>query len=214
MPPLFTSTILDNIVLFGLLILAYVLGALPWGFWLVKWTKGIDLRTMGSGGTGATNVKRNAGWPLALLTLALDALKGAFAVWLTGFVLTTCLSTPHPAAAFWGVVAGIIAIVAHSRSVFIGFKGGKSVATSLGVFLVIEPRVMVPALAVALLTMALTRYVSLGSLMGALSCAILAFVVPDVSVVNQVVFTTVAMLLFWLHRANIQRLRQGCENKL
>lgn len=198
----------DFFKIVGTLGLAYIIGALPFGFWLVKHLKGIDLRTVGSGGTGATNVKRTAGKQLAALTLFLDVVKGALAVYIAQQFAPTSLQTLLPLA------AGSLAILGHSRSIFIQFKGGKSVAVSLGVFLMLEPVIMSLAILAGVLIITLTRFVSLGSMLGAIIAFILSFIFPHVFWMHQVLFGLVAAYIIWLHRENIQRLCKGCENKL
>lgn len=187
---------------------AYVIGSLPFGFCLVKVIKGIDLRTVGSGGTGATNVKRVAGTKLAGLTLFLDVAKGALAVYLAQ------LFSPPELQAILAILAGGVAILGHSRSIFIGFKGGKSVAISLGVFLMLEPLIITQAIVLGVIIIAITRYVSLGSIIGAVLAFLLSLLLPNVSWMHQVLFALAATYIVWLHRGNIQRLRQGSENKL
>lgn len=142
-------------------ILAYLLGSIPFGYLLVKLRSGADIRQTGSGGTGATNVTRKAGKGAGIATLALDALKGVTAVllarWLTGDAGTS-----------W-VVAGaaVLAIIGHCFPVWLGGRGGKGVATGLGVFLAITPMAVLVALVVFVLLVWHTRFVSLGSITAA-----------------------------------------------
>src|SRR5215510_4952502 len=143
------------------IILAYLLGSIPFGFLIVKMSSGADIRETGSGGTGATNVSRKAGKAAGVVTLALDALKGAAAVqvarWLTGYAGTS-----------WVVAAAAtLAVVGHCFPVWLKFKAGKGVATGLGVFLAIVPWSVLAALVVFLLIVWRTRFVSLGSVTAA-----------------------------------------------
>ena len=196
------------LLIVAILGLAYIIGSLPFGFWLVRLIKGIDLRTVGSGGTGATNVKRTAGSKLAGLTLFLDVAKGALAVYLAQ------LLSPPELQAVLAIAAGALAILGHSRSIFIGFKGGKSVAISLGVFLMLEPLIISQAIVLGVIIITSTRFVSLGSIIGAIVAFLLSFLLPNVSWMHQVLFGFAAAYIVWLHRANIQRLRQGSESRL
>src|SRR5262247_1105249 len=143
------------------LIVAYLLGSIPFGYLIVKLTRGADIRETGSGGTGATNVSRRAGKSAGVVTLALDALKGAAAVlvarWLTGETGTS-----------WVVAAAAaLAVVGHCYPVWLKFKAGKGVATGLGVFLAIAPWAVLAAVAVFIVIVWRTRYVSLGSIVAA-----------------------------------------------
>src|SRR5262245_37280951 len=143
------------------LILAYLLGSIPFGYLIVRLTSGADIRKTGSGGTGATNVSRKAGKAAGVVTLALDAMKGAAAVlvarWLTGEAGTS-----------WVVAAAAaLVVVGHCFPVWLKFKGGKGVATGLGVFLAIAPWAALAALAVFIVVVWRTRYISLGSIIAA-----------------------------------------------
>src|SRR5215468_1360642 len=143
------------------LIIAYLLGSIPFGYLIVKLTSGADIREAGSGGTGATNVSRKAGKAAGVVTLALDAMKGAAAVlvarWLTGEAGTS-----------WIVAAAAaLAVVGHCFPVWLKFKAGKGVATGLGVFLAIAPWATLAAVAVFIIVVLWTRYVSLGSIIAA-----------------------------------------------
>src|SRR5215813_7453087 len=145
----------------GSLIIAYLLGSIPFGFLIVKMSSGADIRETGSGGTGATNVSRKSGKAAGVATLALDALKGAGAV-LVARWLTDEAGTPWVVAA-----AAALAVVGHCFPVWLKFKAGKGVATGLGVFLAIVPWAVLMALAVFIVIVWRTRYVSLGSILAA-----------------------------------------------
>lgn len=195
------------------LILAYLLGSIPFGYLLVKWKSGADIRQTGSGGTGATNVSRKAGKAVGILTLVLDALKGVLAVflarWLTGDAGTS-----------W-IVAGaaVLAVVGHCFPVWLNFKAGKGVATGLGVFLAIVPWAVLVALVVFVLIVWRTRYVSLGSICGAavVPVAVMAqqfFISPLADFVPVVAaLCAVSVLVIGKHSENIERLIAGTENK-
>lgn len=190
--------------LLPLLLLAYLLGSLPFSAWIAR-SQGVDLREVGSGNVGATNVLRALGPRWGALALALDAGKGALAIWLGA----------SRGLADWSLLAvGFAAILGHVFSFLLGFRGGKGVATSLGVFLALEPLGGLIALAVFAATVALTRWVSLGSLLGGLTLV-------GVLVVRKgpTAPTTLFALLAWVllavrHRANIQRILAGTESRI
>jgi len=192
------------------LCLAYLLGSIPFGFLLVKFASGADIRAVGSGGTGATNVTRKAGKAAGILTLVLDALKGAAAVW-----LAQALAGDAWIIAF----AGLLAVIGHCFPVWLGFKAGKGVATGLGVFLVLAPFAVLVALGLFIVLVGLTRYISLGSI-----CA--ALCVPIVVVLQHTLQTPLSnfsplivalglasTIIIAKHYENIQRLLAGKENK-
>jgi glycerol-3-phosphate acyltransferase PlsY len=192
------------------LLLAYLLGAIPFGFLLVKLTSGADIRAVGSGGTGATNVTRKAGKGAGVLTLILDALKGAAAVWLAQSLTTNA----------WVIAfAGFLAVIGHCFPVWLRFKAGKGVATGLGVFLVLAPLAVLLAVVLFVLIVWRTRYISLGSI-GAAAFVPLAVVLlhnlraplPDFAPVVAALCASSAVIIA-KHHENIQRLLAGKENK-
>lgn len=192
------------------LILAYLLGSIPFGYLLVRLKSGSDIREVGSGGTGATNVSRKAGKAAGILTLVLDALKGFIAVWLARWLGGDA----------W-VVAGaaVLAVVGHCFPVWLKFKAGKGVATGLGVFLAIVPWAVLASFLVFALIVWLTRYVSLGSICAAASIPLWAWLqhrfwqpLPDFAPVLAAL-CAVALLIIAKHGENIQRLLAGQENK-
>lgn len=143
------------------LILAYLLGSIPFGFLIVKITSGSDIRETGSGGTGATNVTRKAGKGVGVVTLLLDALKGGAAVWVARWLT-------DEAGTSWVVAgAGVLAVVGHCFPVWLKFKAGKGVATGLGVFLAIVPWAVMAAVIVFVVVVWRTRFISLGSILAA-----------------------------------------------
>jgi glycerol-3-phosphate acyltransferase PlsY len=192
--------------------IAYLIGSIPFGYLIVKLTRGADVRQTGSGGTGATNVSRRAGRLAGVATLLLDALKGAVAVfvaakWTDQFQL-------HWTTADWILLgAGVVAIVGHIFPVWLGFRGGKGVATGAGVFLLIAPFAVLGAGVVFLVVVLLTRYVSLGSMVGAATIPLFVWL----SGLRAPEFTGAivgALLIIFAHRANIERLIGGTESKL
>lgn len=187
------------------IILAYLLGALPFGY-IVGKAKGIDIRLLGSGNTGATNVYRALGPAFALLVLVLDLAKGTGAALIGRHFMGSDVA--------WGaVVCGLIAIVGHVYSVFLRFKGGKGVATAAGVLLFLAP----PALALGLCAYALvvlaTRYSSLGTLT-AVAVAVASMFLMEYPLPYRLAVLLAALFVVWRHRENIARLLSGKELRL
>ncbi|MDH3404674.1 MAG: glycerol-3-phosphate 1-O-acyltransferase PlsY [Acidobacteriota bacterium] len=139
---------------------AYLLGGLPFGYWIVRWRRGLDLRRVGSRNPGATNALRAGGVSIGAITLLLDVLKGVAAV-----ALARALGTPH---ALLGAVA-LAAVVGHAFPVWLGFRGGKGVATATGAYLVLAPSALAAAVAVFCLALAASRIVALGSIAAAVT---------------------------------------------
>jgi glycerol-3-phosphate acyltransferase PlsY len=184
---------------------AYVIGSIPVGF-LIARAFGIgDVRRHGSGTIGATNVLRTAGKLPAILTLAGDVVKGALAV-----VAGGAIAAGDPAGA---AIAAVAAVVGNCWSIFLGFRGGKGVATGLGAFLRLVPWAIVPALVVFLAVTLTTRYVSLGSLLSAIGVPLAALAIgyPGVSVIAAAMAVAI---IVWRHRENIDRLRHGTERRV
>jgi acyl phosphate:glycerol-3-phosphate acyltransferase len=183
---------------------AYLLGAVPFGLLVGRTLAGLDVRTVGSGNIGATNVARAAGWRLGALVLALDALKGVAPP-------LAALALPLPP---WApIAAGAAAIAGHVFPVYLRFKGGKGVATALGVFLVLAP---LPTLAGALAfgaVYALSRVVSAGSMAGLLSACATSFALHGATQVSWLLAATAGLVLV-RHRGNIARLLARQERKL
>ncbi len=183
---------------------AYLLGSLPTGYLLFRLKEKQDIRGFGSRNIGATNVLRVTGWRLALPVAVADILKGAVPVYLSLQLF------PEPWVAYG---AGLAAIVGHCYPVYIGFKGGKGVATSIGVYGVLALGPLFIIVAVFLLVIALTRYVSLGSLTAAFSFPFLVLILngdTGTAVLGGVVFALIA----FRHRENIARLVKGTERRL
>lgn len=186
-----------------LLLGAYLIGSIPFGYLYSRFVEGVDVRSQGSGNIGATNVLRNFGWVPGVTVLLLDALKGVLPVYAT----TTLLSGDH----LTGILVGAAAILGHVFSVFLYFGGGKGVATSAGVFAVLAPQALVLSLAVFAPVVGLTRYMSAGSLAGALTLPLAGgyFLGPtDPIVLGAWVLTA---MVYWQHRENIKRLIRGEE---
>lgn len=201
-----------NLSLVAALLLAYLIGSIPTSLIVCRILKGIDIREHGSGNSGATNVYRVMGWKVALFVLVVDALKGAAGTALPG------LFVDYPS--IWPKIGGgLFAILGHAWTLFARFKGGKGVATALGVFLALAPLPTLCALLIWILLVAATRIVSLGSMAagGALFLATLLFhgASPGRYPVPLIVFTgIVAFLIIFTHRKNITRLKNGTENRI
>ena len=196
---------------------SYLIGSFPSAF-LAGRANGIDLRTVGSGNLGATNVMRTLGWKWAAPVYLADMLKGAIPAGLlpwfvdTSYALGPSLLGPHRSDT-WAVVYGAAAIAGHAKPVFLLFRGGgKGVATGGGVFLALAP---LPAIASTALFAIVTRvsgYVSLGSLVAAATIPLFVGLVYGVANVTFVAACAIAAFVFWTHRANIGRLRRGEEH--
>ena len=183
---------------------AYLIGAIPIGFFIARAFGIEDIRRHGSGNIGMTNVLRTAGTAPAVLTLIGDVLKGAVAVAVGGYVAGV---EPTGSA-----VAAVAAVIGNCWSVFLKFRGGKGVATGLGAMLRLVPWAVVPAAAVFIVVVATTRYVSLGSLLGAIGVPVVALVLgyPAVSVAASAIVTVVVVAR---HHQNISRLLSGTEKR-
>ncbi|MFS8924332.1 glycerol-3-phosphate 1-O-acyltransferase PlsY [Synechococcus sp. B60.1] len=181
----------------------YLLGSIPTGYWVGRWWGGIDLRQAGSGSTGATNVLRTLGKGPALLVLLVDAAKGAAAV-----ALGSALGSP-----WWVVVAALGAVVGHSRSCWLGFRGGKSVATSLGILLAMAWPVALATFGVWLLGIALTRIVSFSSLLAAVAAPLLMWALGQ-PLPYELFALVGGVYVIAAHRRNIERLLAGSEPRL
>jgi glycerol-3-phosphate acyltransferase PlsY len=200
-----------------LLVAAYLLGSIPTGYLVARWAKGIDIRQCGSGGTGATNVLRTVGKGAAIAVLLIDLLKGLLAVLLAMATWPQVLALAPELAPDWRpwilMLAGLLAIVGHSKSVWIGFAGGKSAASGLGVLLGLAWPVALGAVAAFGLTLALSRIVSLGSIAAAIATMIL-MVATGQPLPYIVLGGLAALYVILRHRSNIERLRLGTEPRL
>jgi len=228
------------------IIIAYLLGSIPFGYLIVRAREGADIRQTGSGGTGATNVSRRAGKAAGGLTLALDALKGAAAVAVAKlfFGLPLVEAGGHtgpfpptlggnnfgehvligqagsPEDLYWWVAVAAIAVIAgHIFPVWLRFRGGKGVATGVGVFLMLAPITVALAAIVFVMVVAWTRYVSLGSILAAITIPLFvllqnAFIRPVESLapVMSAAIAGAALIVF-AHRENIGRLMDGTESR-
>jgi glycerol-3-phosphate acyltransferase PlsY len=198
----------------GFIVVAYLLGSIPFGFLLVKYifTQGEDIRRMGSGGIGATNVTRRAGRIAGLLTYFLDMGKGALAV-----MLMRVISGDDY---FWVGAAAIAVILGHMFPIFLGFRGGKGVATGAGVFMMLAPYSLLMSLVLWAIVVYLSRYVSLGSIIAAAAIPLWTLIYYGLlrSDPHLKAMITIAIiggaLVVAKHHDNIKRLARGTENKI
>ena len=200
---------------FLLLVAAYLIGSIPFGLLLGRWVHGVDLRELGSGNIGATNAGRVLGKPVGTTVLLLDVLKG-----LAPTLAARLLVEPDwPLALGWPTLCGLAAVLGHIFPVWLGFKGGKGVATGLGVAIVLGPWAIAAGLVMFVLTTAISGYVALGSMLAAVTYAAVQgwllreqWTQPDAWPLAAFTFG-VPLLIVWAHRTNIARLRAGTEGK-
>lgn len=189
-------------------IISYLIGSIPTGYLIVKAKTGQDIRQIGSGSTGATNVKRVLGKDYFFLVMMLDALKGAIPVVLATMFINVGLSI-----GIAPVIAAVAAIIGHSKSIFLNFQGGKSVATGVGTILALNIVVGIIIALVWGVTTYTTKYVSVGSIVAlVLSPFLMFFFYAPVAYVYYCALG--AIYIIYLHRENIKRLMQGNENKV
>lgn len=189
-------------------VVAYLIGSIPTGYLIVKSATGQDIRQVGSGSTGATNVKRVMGKKWFFIVLLLDALKGAIPVMIANFVPYL-----HSNSGLTAVIAAACVLLGHSKSIYLGFTGGKSVASGVGTILALSPTVGLSiALIWAIITYA-SKYVSLGSIIALALSPILMFLFNQP--IAYVIYCAIsAVYVIYLHRENIKRLLAGTENKV
>jgi glycerol-3-phosphate acyltransferase PlsY len=189
---------------FVVLLAAYLIGSLSFGYMAGKLLRGIDIRSYGSGNTGTTNIQRTLGTGPAIIVLLLDVGKGLAAVLLA----QRLVGTPTVE-----ILAGVMAVAGHNWPVFYRFRGGRGIATSIGVLLGLSTTVILIATAIGVILIALTRYVSLGSVVGSILIPVLMIIfdMPTSYILFGIVLATFAV---WRHRQNISRLLTGTENKL
>jgi acyl phosphate:glycerol-3-phosphate acyltransferase len=196
-----------------LILLAYLLGSIPTAVWAGKWFFGIDLRDHGSGNAGATNAFRVLGGKTAIVVLLIDMLKGMAAVSLAAIISGSFVSDEW--FTVYRFVLGLAALAGHVFPVFAGFRGGKGIATLAGIVILLFPLVMAACLAIFLLVFLSTRYVSLGSVMAALSFPVVLFLTNGDALLPEILFAIlVAIFVPLTHIRNIRRLLRGEENKI
>lgn len=194
-----------------MLILSYLIGAFPSGYVIGKLFYKKDIRQFGSGNTGATNSFRVLGKPAGFLVTFLDIFKGFIVVF---FPLWLPVSVEGPISSFFtnGLIVGAFAILGHVYPVYLGFKGGKAVATSAGVILGMNPILLIILAAIFFIILKLTKYVSLSSIIASICCLIGAVLIRDIILV--IVSIGVVVLLIIRHRSNIVRIFKGEEPKI
>jgi acyl phosphate:glycerol-3-phosphate acyltransferase len=193
-------------------IVGYLLGSIPTGFLVAK-ARGIDIRTVGSKNMGATNVFRTLGKGPGIFVLLVDALKGfAASAWVAdGLLHLFNLANPDPQTNH--IVAGIAAVLGHNYTCWLQFKGGKGIATTAGVFLALAPPGVGIAIGVWIIAFAATRYVSIASILAAIVLPAAVWLTqPNMAV--RVLAIILALLAIYKHKANIQRLKSGTENRI
>jgi glycerol-3-phosphate acyltransferase PlsY len=189
---------------------AYLLGSIPFGYLLVRIFRKEDIRTKGSGNIGATNVVRSGAKGLGALTFLLDAVKGYAAVFIVGYLVGSPAGPTYRDAQ---AIAALFAVLGHMYPVWLRFKGGKGVATALGVFLALSPKAALLGLAVFVAVLLVSRYVSLASLAAAVAFPIAALLLPHQpqTPLAVAVILLIPLLVIVKHRQNINRLIRGNE---
>lgn len=185
-----------------IVLLAYLFGSIPAGAWIAR-TYGVDIQKVGSGNTGATNILRTLGWGPALVVAFFDIFKGGIALLIGRLFGLEGLQL--------GLVA-VSAVLGHNYSLFLRFKGGKGVATSMGTTIVLDPLVGLMILPIGVCVIWLTRYVSAGSMVGAMSAVVIALALGR-PLWEIATLALLALLIFWTHRDNYRRLQAGTERR-
>ena len=194
-------------------VVAYLLGSIPTGFLVAK-ARGIDIRTVGSGNIGATNVFRYLGTPAGIFVLLADALKGWVAVFILAKLVSQATGLTSDSQVEWlKICAGLAAILGHNYTCWLHFKGGKGIATSAGVLLALVPGALLIILGVWIGVFALTRYVSLASICASFALPFAAWLTHK-SLTMVIVTAAMAALAIYKHKTNIKRLLEGTENRM
>lgn len=195
-----------------LMALSYILGSVPNALWIGKVFKGIDVREHGSKNTGSTNAARVLGAKLGILTLILDISKGLVPTLIAILLKVDFFENLTKIENFDYVLVGICAILGHVFSIFMNFKGGKAVATTLGVFLVLVPKAILFTAIVFFVVFTIFRYVSLSSIFAAISLPIFTYFLYQ-QIIYVILGILIAILIVAKHKGNIERLRNGTESK-
>ncbi len=186
------------------LAIAYLLGAIPFGYLLVKWKTGADIRASGSGNIGATNVLRTTGRAAGVATLLLDIAKGYAAVWVAARLTEQD--------AFWMALAALAVMAGHAYPVFLKFKGGKAVATMVGAFLFITPVALGAIVVVFVASVAGTRFISVGSIISAATFPLAVWLLQRAPLPILLASVVAGAFIIYKHSNNIRRLREGSEH--
>jgi len=187
-----------------LLVLAYLIGGIPFGYLLVRLKTGKDVRAMGSGNIGATNVVRTTGRAIGILTLLLDIAKGYSAVWL--------MQRATAGDVTWMSLAAVAVMLGHAFPIFLKFQGGKAVASFIGAYLALAPWPLLACLVLFVVVVAVSKYISLGSIVaaGLFPFAVWLILHPAWPMVASALFS--GAFIIWRHQANIGRIRAGTES--
>lgn len=212
-------------LLLSIILLSYLIGSIPTSIIMGKAVKGIDIRNFGSGNAGGTNVYRVLGWKYGILVILLDALKGALAVILVARLhygnIPFSNTTPFDDFTLVQIIAGLSAVIGHIWTIFAGFRGGKGIATALGMLMTIITVDMLVAIAVFLVVVLISKYISLGSILGAVSVPIILMVRENIFHVDIQGYSVVlpfsiaiSLLIIFTHRSNLSRIFKGKENRI
>ncbi|HHT98769.1 MAG TPA: glycerol-3-phosphate 1-O-acyltransferase PlsY [Acholeplasma sp.] len=215
---------MNTLIIFAFLLLSYLLGSIPFGLLIGKTFKGIDIRSAGSKSTGATNTMRLLGWRFGLLTLFLDSIKGIIVIVIVRYILNDyyMIKLFNYNIEILGLY-GIAAVLGHVFSIYIGFKGGKAVATSYGILMILTPLTGLAATIVFALIVKFTKYVSLASIVTSLLVFVISLFgifIKDVDYIRLVrietlvTYMVLVSIIYIRHKANIERLQNGTENKI
>jgi glycerol-3-phosphate acyltransferase PlsY len=188
----------------AVLAIAYLLGAIPFGYLLVKWKTGADVRAAGSGNIGATNVMRTTGRAAGVLTLLLDIAKGYAAVWMAGRLAGQDV--------LWMSAAALAVMAGHAYPVFLGFRGGKAVASFVGAFLCLTPWAVAAETIIFVVVVIWTRHISLGSIVGAATLPLSVWLVMQAPWPAVMASAVAGAFVIYRHSSNIKRLRLGTES--
>jgi glycerol-3-phosphate acyltransferase PlsY len=212
-------------LLASIIFLSYLVGSIPTSIIISKLTRGIDIREHGSGNAGGTNVMRVLGWKQGLLVIFLDALKGAFAVVVIARLHYGGLPfqnvSPFDDFTLVQIIAGISAVIGHIWTAFAGFRGGKGIATALGMLIMIVTVDMLVGVGIFILVVSISRYVSLGSILAAIAVPLTLIFRENILHDDIQGYGTllpfviaVSLLVIFTHRKNVMRLLQGTENRI
>ena len=188
------------------LVIAYLLGGIPFGYFLVRWKTGSDVRALGSGNIGATNVLRTTSRGLGFATLLLDIAKGFVAVWIAARLTG--------GAPLWTSAAALAVMAGHAYPVFLKFKGGKAVASFIGAFLYVAPLPLLAVLVVFVAVVAVSKFISLGSIIAAGSFPLAVWLIQHPPFEVTLAALIAGAFIVYRHKANIARIRAGTENVL
>jgi len=202
-----------SITIIALLLIAYLVGSIPSAVWIGKAFHGIDVREHGSGNAGATNTFRVLGKKAGIPVLLMDVVKGALAVNLVWFQ-SDFLSNEITQFTNLKLAFGFCAVIGHIFPIFAGFRGGKGIATLLGIVLAVHPQAALCSLGLFLVVLTITKYVSLGSMLAGIAFPLFISLVFKTQVTSLIIFSSVvAILIVVTHQKNIQRLLKNNENK-